>query len=45
MPKVDSVYNKKWKAAGVKIFSVANESDGTKDDWVKYIADHNCGTG
>ena len=37
---MDSMYNKKWKAAGIKIFSIGNETDGTKDDWIKYISEH-----
>ena len=30
LPKVDSFYLAKWKAAGMKVFAVAKETDGTK---------------
>jgi thiol-disulfide isomerase/thioredoxin len=37
LPKVDSFYQAKWKAAGIKVFSVAKETDGTKKDWLDFI--------
>ncbi|HMU44901.1 MAG TPA: DUF5106 domain-containing protein [Chitinophagaceae bacterium] len=37
LPKLDSMYRAKWKAAGVTIFAVAKETDGTKKDWLKFI--------
>lgn len=37
LPKLDSIYRKKWKSSGLKIFSVAVESDGTKQDWLNFI--------
>jgi hypothetical protein len=40
LPRIDSIYLKKWKAAGIKIFSVAGETDGTKDDWINFINQH-----
>jgi thiol-disulfide isomerase/thioredoxin len=40
LPKLDSLYTKKWKAAGVRIFAIASESEGTKDDWLKYILEN-----
>jgi thiol-disulfide isomerase/thioredoxin len=39
LPKLDSFYLAKWKAAGLKIFAVAKETDGTKKDWTKFISD------
>lgn len=39
LPKLDSMYRAKWKAAGVTIFAVAKETDGTKKDWLKFIND------
>ena len=27
----------KWKAAGLKIFAVAKETDGNKKDWLRFI--------
>ena len=37
LPKLDSFYRVKWKAAGLKIFTVAKETDGTKKDWLDFI--------
>ena len=39
LPKLDSFYQAKWKAAGLKIFAVAKETDGTKKDWINFIND------
>jgi thiol-disulfide isomerase/thioredoxin len=38
LPVLDSIYQKKWKANGVRIFAVAKETDGTKKDWLDFIA-------
>src|SRR5574338_214172 len=40
IPKLDSIYKNKWKAQGLKVFSVAKETDGSKDDWMKFIQEH-----
>jgi len=40
LPKIDSLYNAKWKAGGIKIFAVAKETDGSKKDWFDFIKDH-----
>ena len=37
LPKLDSFYQAKWKAAGLKMFAVAKETDGTKKDWMDFI--------
>lgn len=37
LPKVDSFYLAKWKAAGIKVYAVAKETDGTKKDWTNFI--------
>lgn len=37
LPKLDSFYRAKWKAAGLKIFTIAKETDGTKKDWLNFI--------
>ncbi len=39
LPRLDSFYQAKWKAAGLKIFSVAKETDGTKKEWHDLIND------
>lgn len=41
LPKLDSFYLAKWKAAGLKIFAVAKETDGTKKDWMNFITEKN----
>jgi len=43
LPKLDSMYQSKWKAMGLKIFAVAKETDGTKKDWLQFIRDHHIG--
>lgn len=37
LPKLDSFYRVKWKAAGLKIFTIAKETDGSKKDWLDFI--------
>ena len=39
LPQVDSFYRAKWKNAGVKIYAVAKETDGTKKDWLNFIGE------
>ena len=43
VPKVDSLYERKWKAEGVRIFAMAKETDGTKNDWLNFIRQHHIG--
>jgi protein-disulfide isomerase len=40
LPRIDSIYRAKWKALNVKIYAVGKETDGTKNDWLKFINDH-----
>ncbi|MCB0740400.1 MAG: DUF5106 domain-containing protein [Chitinophagaceae bacterium] len=40
LPKIDSIYQHKWKAEGVSIYSVAKETDGTQKDWLNFISEH-----
>jgi thiol-disulfide isomerase/thioredoxin len=37
VPKLDSMYHAKWKNLGVKLFGMAKETDGTKQDWLSFI--------
>jgi thiol-disulfide isomerase/thioredoxin len=37
VPKLDSLYNQRWKAMGVKMFSMAKETDGKKSDWFDFM--------
>jgi len=38
VPKVDSIYKAKWQHQGVQVYGV--KTDGTKNEWLKFIADH-----
>lgn len=40
LPKLDSFYLAKWKTAGLKLFAVAKETDGSKKDWLDFINQH-----
>ena len=40
LPKLDSMHRAKWKASGVRIYSVAKETDGTRKDWTGFISSH-----
>lgn len=37
LPKMDSAYNRRWKAWGVKLFAVAKETDGKQSDWKEFM--------
>jgi protein-disulfide isomerase-like protein with CxxC motif len=39
VPKLDSIYESKWKSRGVALYGVL--VDGGKDQWLKYIKEHN----
>jgi hypothetical protein len=41
LPKIDSIYNAKWKASGVQIYSVSKETTGTLTNWKTFVKDHN----
>ena len=40
LPKIDSMYQAKWKATGLKIYSVSKQTDGTIEDWKKFIREN-----
>ena len=40
VPKVDSLYKSRWKTEGVKVFALAKETDGNKNDWLGFIHEH-----
>ncbi|TAL49363.1 MAG: DUF5106 domain-containing protein [Chitinophagaceae bacterium] len=40
LPRIDSLYREKWKAANVSIYAVSKESDGSKKDWLSFISNH-----
>jgi thiol-disulfide isomerase/thioredoxin len=37
LPKIDSMYQAKWKGLGLRVFALAKETDGTKSDWTSFI--------
>ena len=38
LPKIDTMYNQKWKGYGLKIFAMAKQTEGVKkDDWFNFI--------
>ncbi|MFN8288830.1 MAG: DUF5106 domain-containing protein [Chitinophagaceae bacterium] len=43
LPRIDSFYTAKWKAAGLRIFAVAKETDGKKADWFSFIREKKLG--
>ena len=43
LPKIDSVYQLRWKGQGLGIYAVAKENEGTRKDWVSFIRDKNLG--
>jgi thiol-disulfide isomerase/thioredoxin len=40
LPRLDSMYQAKWKGYGLKFFSLAKETDGSKKDWLSFIHNH-----
>lgn len=40
VPRLDSLYQAKWKALGLKPFAMAKETEGNKGDWLAFIKDH-----
>jgi thiol-disulfide isomerase/thioredoxin len=40
LPKLDSMYQAKWKGLGMKLFALAKETDGNKQTWLTFIKDH-----
>lgn len=41
VPHLDSMYNSKWKAMGLRLFGLAKETDGSKKDWTDFIQKNN----
>ncbi|MGV3657225.1 MAG: DUF5106 domain-containing protein [Chitinophagaceae bacterium] len=40
LPKLQNLYQTKWKDMGVKLFAMAKETDGDKKGWLDFIAEH-----
>lgn len=43
LPKIDSVYTQRWKKDNVGIYAVAKETEGSRADWLRFIADKKIG--
>jgi thiol-disulfide isomerase/thioredoxin len=43
LPKLDSLYQAKWKSYGLKFYGLAKETDGNKKDWLGFINSKNLG--
>ncbi len=43
LPKIDSVYQLRWKSQGLGVYAVAKENEGTRKDWLNFIRDKNLG--
>ncbi len=39
LPRLDSFYTKKWKDAGLKMFAIAKETDGSRNDWIRFVTE------
>ena len=37
LPRMDSLYNQRWKAWGVKMYALAKETDGKPSDWKEFM--------
>jgi hypothetical protein len=37
LPRIDSMYNQKWKTWGVKMYAMAKETDGKPSDWKEFM--------
>ena len=40
LPKLQRLYQAKWKDMGLKLFAMAKETDGDKKGWLDFIAEH-----
>jgi hypothetical protein len=40
LPRLDTLYNTKWKSLGLKPYALAKETSGSKSDWTGFIKDH-----
>jgi peroxiredoxin len=40
LPRIDSMYQAKWKGMGLKIYALSKETEGTKKDWTGFIDQH-----
>ena len=40
LPKINSLYESKWKGLGMKVYGLAKETDGTRQDWLTFISEN-----
>lgn len=40
LPKVDSIYRAKWMTQGIGIYSIAKETEGTRQNWLDFIREN-----
>ncbi len=38
-PRLDSLYQAKWKASGVRMYAIAKETEGNRSTWLKVIGE------
>ena len=43
IPKIDSIYRARWRGMGMKLFGLAKETEGKKEDWLRFVRDHRLG--
>jgi thiol-disulfide isomerase/thioredoxin len=39
LPRLDSFYRTRWKPTGLKLYAVAKETDGTRNDWIRFLSE------
>ena len=44
LPRLDSLYNSKWKTLGLKPYALAKETEGTRADWTQFINKYRLGS-
>jgi len=40
LPKLNTLYQTKWKSMGLKLFAMAKETEGNKKGWLDFINEH-----
>lgn len=41
LPKLDSLFQEKWKNKGVSIYAISKQTDGTRADWLEFLRKNN----
>jgi hypothetical protein len=45
IPKIDSIYQARWKGMGMKLFGLAKETEGSRQTWLQFISQHKLSSG